>query len=971
MTQAVTERENQWTEFLNRWPLEKLAEMTLAQYTEAGNQDCFVYWLEARTEILGSIWGGSAFKFGVYSRKDTTPKPNLSDRLSDRSYGDEYAWYTKYGNSPEEAFASVKSVILTVANAARAGQLALIDEADLGQSFKWKIAFLYQDRASPCVLPIYKTEFLRAALDSSEKRASVLHQQLLAKRSPQDQQTGDAKSIFAYVDAIWPGIQARIKTELTPEAAKNYFDQSEQFAQIKPATKKMAGYQTANNLQIALALDNKKTTLYLSTGDWLTSVKHLLLDIVPYAPDKSRSSNIAANAPLLSDGHAITKVVVPDMDALFALCEAYDDISDTPISSSAHSSTMTSTIQPRPPLNQILYGPPGTGKTHSTIEASLEVLAPDFLVEHANDRSALKERFDELVAAGYIRFVTFHQSFSYEDFVEGLRAENDEKGQLRYDVVDGVFKMLCDAAAAKVTKQEAAPIDISGRRVWKMSLGNSLGDDAYIFEECVENGYALLGYGAQQDFSQCKTRQQIQERLKANGYPVDSDAYELTAVNTFVNKMAIGDLIVVTEGNLKFRAIGEISSDYRLLKREEQGDTYGQSRDVKWLRVYKPSLPHDQLMNNQFSQMTIYELKPSAINIEKLASLLQTQVSLETTNSESSPFVVGEQFGSAYVVVKATCDLLELKKPNEKSLPLGMSLLETLADYVREGRLSLEDIRDKQVFEKVPDTLLEPYLVNGYNNILPHLVERLVKADSSSAKRNPTERISVDAKVLIIDEINRGNVSRIFGELITLIEPSKRAGNPEALEVMLPYSKERFSVPANLFLIGTMNTADRSLAGLDIALRRRFTFREMPPRPEFLNDIGIHGLNIGQLLRVMNERIEVLLDRDHCLGHAYFMPLIHEPTLENLASIFRFNVLPLLQEYFFEDWQRIQWILNDHRKPQAIRFVFKQNLNTQVLFGDGVNISDQGGIWKINVPAFGQIAAYLGIISSEQGAEAE
>ncbi len=970
MTRTVADRENQWTEFLNRWPLEKLAEMTLAQYTEAGNQDCFVYWLEARTEILGSIWGGSAFKFGVYSRKDTTPKTNLSDRLSDRSYGDEYAWYTKYGNSPQEAFASVKSVILTVANAARTGQLALIDEADLGQSFKWKIAFLYQDRTSPCVLPIYKTEFLRAALDSSEKRASVLHQQLLAKRPPQDQQTGDEKSIFAYVDAIWPGIQARIKTELTPEVAKDFFEQSEQFTQIKPATKKMAGYQTVNNLQIALALDNKKTTLYLSAGDWLTSVKHLLLDIVPYAPDKSRSSNIAANAPLLSVGYAITKVVVPDMDALIALCEAYDDATDTPISS-ANSSTMTSTIQPRPPLNQILYGPPGTGKTHSTIEASLEVLAPDFLAEHADDRSALKERFDELIAAGHIRFVTFHQSFSYEDFVEGLRAENDEKGQLRYDVVDGIFKMLCDAAAAKVTKQEAAPIDISGRRVWKMSLGNSLGDDAYIFEECVENGYALLGYGAQQDFSECTNRQQIQERLKTNGHPVDSDAYELTAVNAFVNKMAIGDLIVVTEGNLKFRAIGEISGAYRLLNREEQGDTYGQSRDVKWLRVYKPSLPHDQLMNNQFSQMTIYELKPSAIDMEKLASLLQTQVSLATTNSESSPFIVGERFKSGYEVVKATSDLLELKKPNEKNLPFGMSLLETLANYVREGRCSLEDIRDKQVFKKVPDTQLEPYIVNGYYNILPYLVERLVTGNSSSAKQSPAERIPVDAKVLIIDEINRGNVSRIFGELITLIETSKRAGNPEALEVMLPYSKERFSVPANLFLIGTMNTADRSLAGLDIALRRRFTFREMPPRPELLSDIDIQGLNIGQLLRVMNERIEVLLDRDHCLGHAYFMSLIDEPTLEKLASIFRVNVLPLLQEYFFEDWQRIQWVLNDHRKPQAIRFVFKQNLNTQALFGDGVNISDQGGIWKINAPAFGQIESYLGIISAQQGDEAE
>src|SRR5690606_7640563 len=160
-----------------------------------------------------------------------------------------------------------------------------------------------------------------------------------------------------------------------------------------------------------------------------------------------------------------------------------------------------------------------------------------------------------------------------------------------------------------------------------------------------------------------------------------------------------------------------------------------------------------------------------------------------------------------------------------------------------------------------------------------------------------------------------------FGELITLIERSKRAGADEALSVVLPYSKERFSVPDNVYLIGTMNTADRSLAGLDIALRRRFVFREMPPKPELLDSVEVQGLNIGQLLRVMNQRIEVLFDREHCLGHAYFMPLKEDASLARLEGILRNEILPLLQEYFFDDWQRIQWVLNDHRKPVIDRFV--------------------------------------------------
>jgi 5-methylcytosine-specific restriction protein B len=219
--------------------------------------------------------------------------------------------------------------------------------------------------------------------------------------------------------------------------------------------------------------------------------------------------------------------------------------------------------------------------------------------------------------------------------------------------------------------------------------------------------------------------------------------------------------------------------------------------------------------------------------------------------------------------------------------------------------------------------------------------------------------------VLIIDEINRGNVSRIFGELITLIEPSKRAGAAEALSVTLPYSKKAFSVPGNVFLLGTMNTADRSLAGLDIALRRRFTFKEMASQPDLLRGVVVDGVDAGELLAVMNERIEVLLDRDHTLGHAYFMRLA-EPggnTLAALAQVFRGNVLPLLQEYFFEDWERIALVLNDLRKPVGRRFVHKPASNLDKLFGTdhALKLSDRR--WQIDELAFGFIESYSGIVS--------
>jgi 5-methylcytosine-specific restriction protein B len=223
--------------------------------------------------------------------------------------------------------------------------------------------------------------------------------------------------------------------------------------------------------------------------------------------------------------------------------------------------------------------------------------------------------------------------------------------------------------------------------------------------------------------------------------------------------------------------------------------------------------------------------------------------------------------------------------------------------------------------------------------------------------------------VIIIDEINRGNISKIFGELISLIEEDKRSGEVNELTVTLPYSQEAFSVPKNVYIIGTMNTADRSLALVDTALRRRFHFEETMPDTQVLDELTINGVDISLMLATMNRRIEALYDREHTIGHAYFTELmgIEKGNKFNaLKNIFQNKIIPLLEEYFFEDWEKIRKVLGDNQKKDAAhQFITSAPCEWQELFGekqdDDFHQADEKKTYTFNEVAFGKPQSYIEI----------
>jgi 5-methylcytosine-specific restriction enzyme B len=458
------------------------------------------------------------------------------------------------------------------------------------------------------------------------------------------------------------------------------------------------------------------------------------------------------------------------------------------------------------PTNLILYGPPGTGKTFATAEIAVRLCGEPV----PGNRKELMAAYRRLSDARRIEFVTFHQSISYEEFVEGLRpdqAREDGTAGFGLKPVQGIFCRISRRAETS-TGPGNAGLSIGGRQVFKMSIGEAANpEDAYLFEEAIAGGYTLLGF-ADIDWSDGRfaDRDAVIAAVRAHGGIEQGEPNAMSGrvqmPFIFRNWVKPGDIVVVSKGNSLFRAIGEVTGEYQFVPRE--GGDYGHRRSVRWLWVDRTGLPVSEIYARNFTQKSIYLLTHADLNVPALERYIASQQ--DTGSGAPEPFV------------------------------------------------------------------------------------------------------------LIIDEINRANISKVLGELITLLEPDKRLGQPNALKVRLPYSGDMFGVPANLHIVGTMNTADRSIALLDTALRRRFEFRELMPDTSLLRTVD--GIDLAMLLATINERIEYLFDREHQIGHAYFIDC---KSRADVDQVMRHKVIPLLAEYFYEDWTKVAAVLGDGHDGEGDR----------------------------------------------------
>lgn len=762
--------------FLNEFPLEKLQTMKLEQYTNLDKKDSFCYWLEVLTSDLGSIWGGSSYKFGIYKYNAIPKRKNAND--SSYKYDDEYAWLAKHGEERGIAFDKIKTMIYQIAYSANEGNFSAIDYIDLGDTYKWKIAFLYSNKNlisvfNPFMLRIAATE--KGLKDAKIKTVSEVQRYLLGIK-------GDA-DIFEYSNELWhiaseivnksrntwvyaPGDGACFWDDFYNEGVMAVgWDDLEDLSQYKNQSEINKKLQTLYGTDKSKSNDAK--TCYdfcnnIKIGDTII-VKKGLYEILGYgtvASDYSydnsqeefchrRDISWQQRGTWMSP-NPLPQKTLTKKDEKFRET-IMDIITSTP---RQYADEVIENIL----LNKkqiILQGAPGTGKTFKTAELAVAICDGKFT--DFGNRSAVMNRYNELKTEGRITFTTFHQSMDYEEFVEGLKPVSTSNGVI-FEPKAGLFKEICDSALL-------ANITLTQNIYQKVEFEDAFD---YLLEQITASDTFTLPTKTNQD---------------------------ITLTRTLNN-------------NIQFRHNGATKK-------------YTVSRD-RLLRVY-----------NKYNNSDLVN------NISNISKAMRE--------------IIGGCNASGYWAV-----------------------LKYIVDH---KNVTEDDVTDiENLSEKDKESAIQTYINSS-------------KEDRRSIKGQNY--------VLIIDEINRGNISKILGELITLLEADKRIGEQNELTAQLPYSQKEFGIPSNLYIIGTMNTADRSIGYIDYAIRRRFGFVSIK------SDFNVIADQLSDVVKpiadMLYKSVEKLMEQvspefnaeDLMIGHSYFIA----KDVSELEMKLEYEIKPLLREY--------------------------------------------------------------------------
>lgn len=774
----MEDRRKLWNDFLSAFPLETLSDMPLEKYTNLNRSDSFCYWVESRTYSLGSIWGGSSYKFGIYKYNER-PKGNASHVMCD----DAYAWYTKNGNTAQEAYKFVRGEIVKIAHLAREGKWEAIDEiTTLGEVFKWKIAFLYSDGQ---LIPVYNRSMLetvteKLGMDEPKKKSIPYMQRYLLQRK-------GAEDLFTFYD---------------------------QLRQLIGKTKVKSSSEDVNAGQ----------------KFWM------------YAPGESGSKWSRCQ-----HDHII--------------CIGWEELGDL--------SQYDSLEHVREQMKKI-YGKPGSSFKNDGLAVweFVHVIKP-------GDVIYVKSGISKIVGRGIVKSDYIYDE-SYEDFQNVRKVEWTHVGM--WDAPhNSALKTLTDITKYPEYVQGIeslfhTPSDsekrywwlVSNPKIWSMNdlavgsmvrynLYNDNGKPRRIFQNFLEAkvGDAVIGY----ESTPVKQIVALAEVSKEQ----DGETIE------FVKKEALKNPV-----------------DFATIKAMEE------LKDMQFI-----SNPQGSFFS---LTATEYEL---LLDIIRETNIAPVEKHIETYTKDkflSEVFMDESSYDSLVALLNLKKNVILQGAPG-----VGKTFTAKRLAYSMLGRKDEEQVEMVQFHQNFSyeDFIMgyKPTEEGGFV-LKPGIFYNFCK----KAKSNPDKKY-----FFIIDEINRGNLSKIFGELLMLIENGYRGKN-----IKLAYTGDDFTVPENIYIIGMMNTADRSLAMIDYALRRRFSFFEMKPGfstngfRKYQSDL--HNETFDKVIEAIENLNKVIAHDDalgdgFCIGHSYFcnQKAIDKIWLENVIN---YDIAPMLKEYWFDDPQK-------------------------------------------------------------------